>query len=97
MFHQIGKNLIPLKRGFGDPIFASLKMAINGGRGDACTIRSLGQGKARWTLFTDTDASRTPPNFDALPHWDQGDDRDLETREPTSLCGEEFVASYGNW
>lgn len=35
MFHKIGENTIPLKRGFGDQIYASFEMAINGGRGDA--------------------------------------------------------------
>ena len=58
MFHQISKNAIPLKRGFGDQIFATFEMAINGGRGDARAFCSLKQGKARWTLFTDQHKGR---------------------------------------
>ena len=34
VFYQIGENLIPLTRGFGDQIFTTFKVAIDSSRGD---------------------------------------------------------------
>ena len=46
VFHQVGENLVPLSGDLNQQILTALKMAVNGGGGDARLFRRLAEGKA---------------------------------------------------
>ena len=52
-FHQVGEYLVALARGFGDQVFATGKMAVNGGRRDPGAFGGLGKREPGRSLFFD--------------------------------------------